>query len=202
MLVRHGDLLAAEIAPLIRPRQPWGEQTLDEREGRTAHTRTISTSLVRAMAGNTHFPPITGWVNSRAMCWASVLLAPLPNAMSLPPAPNLAAMSAAVAVTASAHSTRARPASRRRAKASATALEATDPDRAPSMPFTDAPPAHASEKTTSATPRGGDRVARRAKQKECLMLARRRRRVLPLLCTLRRSVQPHGLVPNDRGIST
>src|SRR5262249_19336366 len=63
---------------------------------------------------------------------------------------------------------------RRRAKASATALEATAPDRAPSMPFTDAPPAHASEKTTSATPRGGDRVVRRAKQKECLMLARKR----------------------------
>src|SRR5215831_18770679 len=113
-------------------------------------------------------------MNSTAMCWASVLPAPLPNAMSLPPAPNLAAMSAAVAVTASAHSTKARPASRRRAKTSATALEATDPDRAPSMPFTDAPPAHASEKTTSATPRRGDRVARRAKQKECLMLARKR----------------------------
>src|SRR5262249_60932328 len=56
---------------------------------------------------------------------------------------------------------------------SARALEATDRARAPPMPFTDAPPAHASEKTTSATPRGGDRVARRAKQKKCLMLARK-----------------------------
>src|SRR5499426_2749550 len=140
---------------------------------RSAMPLRLATSLVRAMAGNAGFPTITGWMNWTEMCWASVLPAPLPNAMSLPPPPNLAAMSAAVAVTASAHSTRARPASRRRAKASATALEATDPDRAPSMPFTDAPPAHASEKTTSATPRGGDRVARRAKQKKCLMLARK-----------------------------
>src|SRR5215813_9695938 len=151
----------------------------------------LATSLVRAMAGNARFPTITGWMNSIEMCWASVLPAPLPNAMSLPPPPNLAAISTAVALTASAHSTRARPASRRRAKASATALEATDPDRAPPMPFTDAPPAHASEKTTSATPRGRDRIACEAKQKECLRAGAQAGCMFPLMRPKARLRQPH-----------
>lgn len=59
---------------------------------------------------------------------------------------NLAAVAAPALLIASAHAMRARPASRRRAKASAPDPKTTGPDRAAPTPLTDAPPSVAPEK--------------------------------------------------------
>ncbi len=46
---------------------------------------TVATSVVSEMAGSARLPTITGWTNSTATCWASVLAPPVPKTSSLPP---------------------------------------------------------------------------------------------------------------------
>jgi hypothetical protein len=66
--------------------------------------------------------------------------------------PDLAAMAAPTRLMASAQSTKARPASGRRAKASATAPDPIGPDYPPPTPFTDAPQASRRKGTIGHTP--------------------------------------------------
>src|SRR5439155_6991493 len=76
-------------------------------------------------------------------------------------------MAAPARLIASAHSARARPASRRRAKASATDSETTGPDCPPPIPFTDAPPGVAPENNHRPTREPCGRVAKCAQQEGC-----------------------------------
>jgi hypothetical protein len=88
---------------------------------RSATPVRVATSLVSETAGNARLPTMTGCTNSTEMCWASVLGAPFPNRMSLPPRWNRRAMAWHVRATASVLSARASPAETRLSKIPSTA---------------------------------------------------------------------------------